>query len=141
MANDFEVSIDVAAPADLTWELAGDPARIGEWFAAVDTVEMDGDMRIATMKNGARLVERLADRDDLGRAYSYEVVSGIPNLIRHRATISVEQLPDGSRVRWRQTVESEAEGYDAERRLSGVMRQGLESLRDQVEDGSHGSSR
>ena len=133
MANDFEVSVDVAAPPDATWALAGDPARIQEWFAAVESVEVEGDRRTARMRHGAVLVERLVDRDDAARTYSYEVESGIPQLTSHRATIRVEERPGGSRVSWRQTVTSDAEGYDAEQRLAGVMTAGLEALRDRLE--------
>lgn len=133
MANDFEVGVDVAVPPDEAWALAGDPARVTEWFPAVRSVEMDGDVRTATMGNGAVLIERLVDRDDAARTYSYEVVSGIPGLTSHRATIRVSEAPGGSRVSWRQTATSEVEGYDIEARLSGVMSAGLESLRDRLE--------
>lgn len=30
MANDFEVSVDVAVPPATAWTLAGDPARVHE---------------------------------------------------------------------------------------------------------------
>lgn len=133
MANDFEVAVDVAASPDETWALAGDPARIQEWFGAVTSVTVEGDRRTAVMRHGATLVERLVDRDDAARTYSYSVEAGIPRLTSHRATIRVEEAPGGSRVRWRQTVTSDAEGYDAEARLAGVMTAGLEALRDRLE--------
>jgi len=138
MANDFEVSADVAAPPDAVWRVAGDPGAVGEWFGAVSECRMDGDTRTVTMRNGATLVERIVDRDDDARTYSYEVVSGIPGLLRHRATIRVEPTGGGSRVHWRQTGESEVEGYDMESRLRGVMTSGLNGLRALVEDGPRG---
>ena len=133
MANDFEVGVDVAAPPDTAWALAGDPARVGEWFTAVAECEVVGDERRVTMGNGAKLVERLVDRDEAGREYSYVVESGIPGLTSHRATVRVVEAPGGSRVLWRQTATSDVEGYDIESRLGGVMRAGLENLRDQLE--------
>lgn len=133
MANDFEVAVEVAVPADAAWALAGDPARIVEWFPAVRSVAMDGDVRTATMGNGAVLVERIVARDDAARTYSYEVVSGIPGLTSHRATIRVAEAGTGSQVFWRQTATSEVEGYDIESRLSGVMSAGLTGLRDRLE--------
>jgi len=129
MANDFEVSVDVAVPADTAWALAGDPVRIIEWFDPVTEIAMDGDTRTATMGNGAVLVERIVDRDDTARTYSYEVLSGIPGLTSHRATIAVDATDGGSRVRWRQVATSDVEGYDIESRLAGVMSGGLENLR------------
>ncbi len=136
MANDFEVGVDVAVPADAAWALAGDPARVGEWFGPVVECEVTGDVRRATMAHGAVLVERLIDRDEAGRSYSYTVVSGIPGLTSHRATVRVVEAPGGSRVLWRQTATSDAEGYDIEARLGGVMTTGLESLRDMLEAGA-----
>jgi carbon monoxide dehydrogenase subunit G len=133
MANRFEVSVDVARPPEEVWALAGDPARIGEWFPPVVAVEMDGDLRRATMGYGAVLVERITRRDDAARSYAYSVVEGIPGLIRHEAVITVDESLDGSRVRWSQDAESDVEGYDAEARLRKVMQQGLEALRDLLE--------
>jgi uncharacterized protein YndB with AHSA1/START domain len=132
VANDFEVGVDVGAPPDQVWPLAGDPGRIGEWFAPVAACEIDGDRRTITMGNGAVLVERI-EHDDAGRAYSYMVLSGIPGLTSHRATIRVVEAPGGSRVLWSQTATSEVEGYDIESRLGAVMTAALERLRDIVE--------
>jgi uncharacterized protein YndB with AHSA1/START domain len=133
MANDFEVGVDVAVPADVAWALAGDPARVGQWFAPVVACEVEGDERRATMGGGGVLVERLIDRDEAGRSYSYTVISGIPGLTSHRATVRVVEAPGGARVLWRQTATSDIEGYDIESRLGGVMAAGLESLRLQLE--------
>ncbi len=133
MANSFEVSVDVARPPDEVWEMAGDPGRVGEWFTAVVACEMDGDIRRATLGNGAVLVERITRHDDAARSYAYSVLEGIPGLTRHEAVITVDEALDGSRVRWSQDAESELEGYDAEARLRKVMQQGLEHLRDMLE--------
>lgn len=133
MANDFEVSVDVAVPPEDVWPLAGEPGRIEEWFGPVVSTEMDGDVRRATMASGSVLVERIVDRDDAGRSYSYAVLEGIPGLTSHRATIRVDAAPGGSRVSWRQTATSEVEGYDIEARLEKAMTAGLENLRDILE--------
>ena len=132
MANDFEVSVDVAVPPEEAWPLAGDPARVGEWFAPVVDCVLEGDVRTVTMSHGGVLVERI-ERDDAGHAYSYTVLSGIPGLISHRATLRVVAAPGGSTIRWRQTATSQVEGYDIESRLGAVMVAGLGRLRDQLE--------
>jgi Polyketide cyclase / dehydrase and lipid transport len=133
MANDFEVFVDSVVSADAAWALAGDPARLPEWFAPVSSVVIDADVRRAVMGNGAEIVERLVERDDATRRYSYVVGSGIPDLTSHRATISVEPTPGGSRILWRQTATSRKPGYDIEARLRGVMSAGLERLREILE--------
>ena len=133
MANDFEVGVDVAVPPAAAWALAGDPARVGEWFRPVVACEVSDGVRRATMGNGAVLVERLVDRDEAGRSYSYEVIEGIPGLTSHRATMRVEEAPGGSRVLWRQTATSDNPDYDIESRLSDVMSAGLRSLKETLE--------
>jgi uncharacterized protein YndB with AHSA1/START domain len=138
MANDFEVGVDVAVPPDAAWGLAGDPVRIREWFAPVADVTLAGDVRTVTMASGAVLSERLVDRDDAARTYSYVVESGIPGLTSHRATLRVVEATGGSRVLWRQTAASEVEGYDIEARLAAAMTAGLEALRDRLEGGGAG---
>ncbi len=139
MANDFEVGVDVAVPPDAAWALAGDPARVSEWFTAAVECVVIGDERRVTLGNGAKLVERLVDRDEAGREYSYAVESGIPGLTSHRATVRVTPAAGGSRVTWRQVATSEVEGYDIESRLSGVMTAGLENLRAVLENDGAGA--
>ena len=130
MANDFEVFVDTAVSADAAWALAGDPARVPEWFGPVSSVNIEGDVRRAVMGNGAEIVERLGERDDAARHYSYVVLSGIPDLTSHHATIRVEPTPGGSRIFWRQTATSSKPDYDIEARLGGVMTAGLEHMRE-----------
>jgi len=135
MANDFEVFVDTTVSAGHAWALAGDPAAVPAWFRAVKSVEIDGDIRRAEMANGAEIVERLVDRDDAARQYSYVVVSGIPSLTSHRATMRVEPTPGGARIFWRQTATSSNPDYDIESRLRGVMMSGLERMRAILESG------
>jgi hypothetical protein len=137
MANDFEVFVDTAVSADTAWALGGDPARLPEWFGPVSSVTIEGDVRRAVMGNGAEIVERLVERDDAARQYSYVVVSGIPDLTSHRATIRVEPTPGGSRVFWRQTATSSRPDYDIEARLRGAMTTGLERMREILESVAH----
>lgn len=133
MANDFEVAVDVAAPPERVWALAGDPGRVGEWFAPITACEMDGDIRRVTMASGATLVERITGPDDAARTYSYAVLEGIPGLTSHLATIRVDEAPGGARVSWRQTATSDDPGYDIESRLRGAMTAALERLKELVE--------
>lgn len=133
MANDFTVSVDVAATPHEAWDLVGDPGRVHEWFGPVVATRIDDDMRTVEMASGAYLRERLVDRDDNNLSYSYEVVEGIPGLTSHRATISVAASAQGSTISWRQCATSDNPDYDIEARLAGVMTAGLERLRDVLE--------
>ena len=133
MANDFTVSVDVAVPPHRAWDLAGDPGGIHEWFGPVVATRMEGDTRTVEMASGAKLVERVIPGEPGELAYSYEVLEGIPGLTSHRATLWVAANERGCSINWRQTATSDAEGYDIEARLSGVMTAGLERLRDVLE--------
>jgi hypothetical protein len=135
MANDFEVFVDAAVSSDAAWALAGDPAGVPTWFGPVTSVVIEGDVRRAVMGNGAEIVERLVDRDDAARHYSYVVISGIPDLTSHRACIRVEPTPGGARIFWRQTATSTNPDYDIEARLRPVMTKGLEHMREILEAG------
>jgi len=114
MANDFEISIDIDAPPDVVWDLAGDPGASDIWIPVVSSVRVDGDIRYVTMVGGGTLRERLVDRDEQLRTFSYEILDGVPNLLEHRGTIRVEEIPAGSRVHYRQTAKSSNPGYDIE---------------------------
>jgi hypothetical protein len=136
MANDFEVSVDIQAPPDAVWDLVGDPARVPEWFPAVVACRVEGDERRVTTAQGLELVERLLERDDAARTYAYSVVAGNPALTSHRASLSVLPVPGGgSRVVWRQAGTSDREGFGLERRLSGVMADGLAHLKSVLDGG------
>lgn len=132
MAMDFEVSVTTTVAPEVAWELQGDPGRVGEWFAPITECVMDGDTRHITMASGAVLVERIEHHEG-ERAYSYSVLSGIPGLTSHRATLRAEEADGGTTMRWRQTATSSQEGYDIESRLRAPMTAALENLRDILE--------
>lgn len=132
MAMDFEVGVDVAVTPERAWELVGDPARVGEWFAPVTECAVEGDVRTVTMASGAVLTERI-ERDDAALTYAYSVLSGIPGLTSHRAVLRAVPAPGGATMLWRQTATSDQEGYDIERRLRAPMTTALEAARDRLE--------
>ena len=133
MANDFTVSVDIAASPDTVWKVAGDPLGIAEWFAPAASCEPTPGGRKVTMQSGAVLLEDLVDRDDAARRYSYVVTEGIPGLTSHRATISVDETPTGSCVSWRQTATSDDPDYDIELRLRAPLANALGGLKTLLE--------
>jgi uncharacterized protein YndB with AHSA1/START domain len=129
MANQFEVSVDVGRPPDEVWKIVGNPADIG-WFPPVAAAEVREGHRYLAFVDGRNLVERLIDRDDAGRSYSYSVIEGTATPLRsHLATLAVVEAPGGSRIVWRTEAEPEDPSVDLEARLGGVMLQGLEQLK------------
>jgi carbon monoxide dehydrogenase subunit G len=134
MANVHE-EITIHAPADDVWELAGDPGRISEWLPLIIESSAEGDRRYCTTQTGDRLVERITDRSDEARRYSYEIVESPMPLRSYTSQLAVEGHDDHTHVTW--VAEFEAEAAEAEEEIRStfaeVYRQGLESLRDTVE--------
>ncbi len=132
MANRFTVTVDVAAPPDAVWRVVGDPCGVTRWYAAYRECTVDGDVRTLVRADGAVLVERLLERDDAARRYSYTVLSGVP-LRSHLASFEVRQAGDGSRVVWTTEGEPDDPAADLEERLAARQREALEALRALVE--------
>ncbi|MCB1039440.1 MAG: SRPBCC family protein [Acidimicrobiales bacterium] len=80
--------------ADDVWELAGDPARLHEWFPGIDACEVDGDRRTVTTSTGVPLPEIIVARDRNLRRFQYRL--DLPIVAHHRGTIDVIDLEDGT---------------------------------------------
>ena len=133
MANDFEVSIEVACSPEEAWAAAGDPANVG-WFPPVAAAEVRDGVRYVAMVDGRNLVEKIVSHDDTTRSYAYSVVEGTSvKLNRHIATISVEESGDGSRIVWHTVAEPEDPDVDLESYLATPMMKGLENLKSLLE--------
>ena len=132
MANDYELTIDVDATPDATWALVGDPVGVPSWFVKYVAAEIDGDIRTLTNADGGQLVEKILDRDDAERRYSYTVISGAP-LKSHHASFAVVATATGSRVVWHTAGELNDPSLDLEARLGAAQREGLIRLKAVVE--------
>lgn len=128
MANEYTLTIDVDAPPDVTWSVVGDVTAVPKWFAKYVECNVDGDIRTLRSAEGAELVERLLERDDLARTYAYTVTAG-PPLRSHRASFTVVPREGGSMIVWHTRAEFLDESIDAEDRLAAGQRAGLERLK------------
>lgn len=128
MANAFRVSIDIDAPPEAVWEVLGAPDGVIRWYPLYVGCVTEGDVRTLTRADGTVVVERLLERDEPRRYYSYSVVSGVP-LKSHRASFEVVARGDGSTVLWNTEGEPLEEGADLEARLAARQREALEGLR------------
>ncbi len=80
--------------ADRVWEIAGNPARLHEWFPGVTRCEVNGTRRDITLGNGMVLPEEIVVRDDLQRRFQYRITA--PLFAFHRGTIDVIALDEES---------------------------------------------
>jgi carbon monoxide dehydrogenase subunit G len=128
MANDFTVTIDIAAPPAAVWDVVGDPCGVTLWYPLYESCVVEGETRTLRRADGAELVERLLERDDERRFYSYSVLSGAP-LRSHEASFEVLEAAGGSRVAWRTRGEPSDPAADLEQRLADRQRDALGGLK------------
>jgi carbon monoxide dehydrogenase subunit G len=132
MADGFEVTVDVDAPPDAVWAVLGDPTAVPRWYPKYVAAEVDGERRVIRSADGREVVERLLERDEAARSYSYTVLSGAP-VVDHRASFTVEARGEGSRVVWRTEGRSTVEGASLEERLRGSQTDALAGLKAMIE--------
>lgn len=128
MANEYTLTIDVAAPPDVVWQLVGDPVGVPRWFTKYVDATVDGDVRTLTSAEGAQLVERLLDRDEAARSYSYTVTAG-PPLKHHWASFTVTPRDGGSTIVWHTRAEFVDPAIDTEERLAAAQSAGLANIK------------
>ena len=131
-------TIEIDAPADEVWALAGDPARISEWVPAIAESSVEGDRRSCVTGEGGSIKERILERSDDPRYYTYEVTEAPFPMSSYTSRLSVEGHGGHSHVDWEADVEPESPDQDGElgETFGGLYRQGLETLRERVEGSS-----
>jgi len=130
-------TVEIQAPADEVWSLAGDPGRIGEWVPALAASVLEDDRRVCATADGADIVERVLERSDEQRYYVYEITSSPFPLRWFRSQLSVHGHDGHSHVSW--LARFEAESPELEPDLAGaferIYRDGLTALQGRFESG------
>lgn len=134
MASEYELTIDVDAPADAAWALIGDFDAVPRWFPKYVASTTEGDVRTLRNADGGELVERIVSRDDERRRYEYTVIAG-PPLASHHASFEVVPTGGGCRILWRTAAVFKDPAIDAEERLAGAQRDGLARMKALIESG------
>lgn len=88
--------VRIASPAADVWSLAGDAARLHEWFPGIASCSVDGTTRIVTTDAGLPLPEEILEVDPLQRRFRYRLSA--PVFRFHQGTIDVIDLEDGTCV-------------------------------------------
>ena len=132
MANEYTLTIDVDADPDVAWAIVGDPIGVPRWFAKYVEATVEGDIRTLRSAEGAELVERLLERDEVARTYAYTVIAG-PPLASHHARFTVTPRNGGSTIVWHTNAVFQDPSIDTEERLAGAQRAGLERLKELCE--------
>src|SRR5580700_682626 len=82
--------IQIRRSAGVVWELAGDPARIHEWFPGIASSSVEGDERVVTLGSGQAVTEKIITLDPLQRRFQY--VMNFPLCREHLGTLDVIEL-------------------------------------------------
>ena len=74
------------------WALAGDPARLHEWFPGIASCTVDGTTRTIVTDAGLPMPEEILVHDDHQRRFQYRVAA--PAFRFHRGSIDVIELDE-----------------------------------------------
>ena len=138
-ANALTVKKRIEAPGlpPEIWEVVGDFCAIESWHpAAVECVEEKEDgvvFRTITLKDGAKLKEKLTGTEDL--AYTYEIVEGplpVKNY-KSRLWLEVDDEPDRSIIYWQSDFDADgASDDDAKKAVTGILADGVKGIKKQA---------
>jgi uncharacterized protein YndB with AHSA1/START domain len=120
--------IRINRSADEVWALAGDPARLHEWFPGVVDCQVDGTNRVITTGSGMPMPEEILVIDNCQRRFQYRLAA--PIIRHHRGTIDVIDLEDGTCL---VVYSTEADPRTMALMVAGGTAGALEELKRQME--------
>jgi Polyketide cyclase / dehydrase and lipid transport len=85
-------SISISRSAGDVWALAGDPARLHEWFPGIMSCTVEGTTRVIVLGSGLSLPEEILLNDSIQRRFQYRITA--PIFKHHRGTIDVIETGD-----------------------------------------------
>lgn len=121
--------IKIEASPDEVWSVVGDFGGISKWLGSIEASSVDGDTRVCAIAGGGQLVEKILERDDENRRYSYTITESPFPLESHTAWMSVERDGDGSKVTWVMEVSPD----ELARGMEPIAEGGLMALKGYIE--------
>lgn len=121
----------IAASADTVWALAGDPARLHEWFPGVVNCHVEGNHRTIELASGLSLPEEILVHDHGMRRFQYRITA--PLFSFHRGTLDVVDLDDGTCV---VSYASDVDPRTMALVIAGAAAAGLDELARLTEEGT-----
>jgi hypothetical protein len=125
--------IRINRPADVVWQLAGDPTRLHEWFPGIGSCQVDGNIRLIRLDSGLSMPEEILVNDAIQRRFQYRITS--PPFTYHRGMIDVIDLADDTCV---VVYSTEADPRAMALMIGAGTAGALDELRRQMESYEHG---
>lgn len=129
--------VDLAAPADQTWDTIKDFMGWQQWHPAFASTQVvsgtpngAGAIRLLTAKDGARFTEELLSHDAATRTYQYRIIESPAPVVGYVSTLQVKANGTGSTVVWQSKfmVKEGTPEDDAKKAIAGIYRLGLDNL-------------
>lgn len=86
--------VRINRPIEEIWKLAGDPARLAEWFPGLVSSAVNGTTRTVVGASGVAMPEEILVSDAVQHRFQYRLTASI--FKHHRGTIDAIDLDDGS---------------------------------------------
>jgi len=126
--------VRIGRPAADVWALAGDPARLHEWFPGITDCVVEGNARTITLGSGISMPEEILVQDGIQRRFQYRITA--PMFRHHRGTIDVVDLGDDTCL---VAYSTDADPRAMALTIGGGTAAALDELRRQFEGASTGA--
>ncbi|MEO8267596.1 MAG: SRPBCC family protein [Ilumatobacteraceae bacterium] len=128
--------IRINRPAATVWELAGDAARLHEWFPGIDSCQVEGNVRVITLGSGISMPEEILVHDDIQRRFQYRITAAV--FAYHRGGIDVIDLGDDTCL---VVYSTDADPRAMALTIGGATAGALDELKRQMETDMHEGAR
>lgn len=132
MLGNVRYETRIHRPAAQVWALAGDAARLHEWFPGIVACQVNGTQRVITVAAGLPLPEEIVCCDNILRRFQYRITA--PIFQHHRGTIDVIDLGDDSCL---VVYSTECDPRPMALVIGGGTAAALDELKLQMESGMH----
>jgi hypothetical protein len=120
--------IRINRSADDVWKLAGDPARLHEWFPGLVSSDVEGTSRTIVAASGVAMPEEILVNDHVTRRFQYRLTPPIFKF--HRGTIDALDVGDGTCI---VVYSTEADPRAMAVTIAGATAAALDELKRQME--------
>jgi Polyketide cyclase / dehydrase and lipid transport len=119
-------TIEIQAPADEVWRLAGRLEGIADFHPEIAAARVHGGYRRCTLVGGTEVLERIVDHSVVHRFYTVELDGS------YRTCLAVRGHGDHTHVDWDVELAADA-GCELARAVDEAAGRALETLRAQLE--------